>query len=634
MDESNTKQIDQIKNLYQNAFSEQLQGRIPQCLQNARVAAEGICSLIYVEVFDKLPDKLTTLEGYLTAFKNSKELASEWYPPLEAIQKYGNFGSHHQIGVDMEALPYKYEQPCLAALDTLINLYFSSYTSENLTFSQGNIFSRQVLLQSKHVVLCYRRGQSLDESLAVMLEQHLKAAGYTVFAEQQRRSEKWLNKITQEIQRADTVIVLLSTASMYSEMLVDQVHIAYRTVQETAGRPRLIAVRINLDQVELPQELANLLLIADFLTWDGSEETASPNLVEQLLATLQQTSAKSKMKYELEMIGGAIPLDSHFYVERVVDRAFEAALFRRDSSVLLKGARQVGKTSLLARGLQKARDAGMIVLLTDFQRLMDSQLTSLETFFLSISEMLADQLDLEVYPQDKWLKNRAPNVNFDRYVRQEILCKTDKNVVWAIDEADRILSYDFSSDVFSLFRTWHNDRALTPNSPYARLTLVITYATEPYLFIKDLNQSPFNVGTKLLLEDFSLEQVADLNQRHGTPLSIEELQQFYELVGGQPFLVRSGFYEIISRQLSFAEFLAKIEKDESIFEDHLRRIVMMLRKDTELCDVMRGILRGQPCPTHDTFFRLRSAGIVNVNMSEQVGSRCQLYENYLRRKIL
>ena len=134
MDESKTAQLDQIKNLYQDAFSEQTQGRIPNCLQNARVAAEGICSLIYSELFGKFPDKLMTLENYSTAFKNNKELTSEWYPPLESIQRYGNLGSHHQIGVNVKTLSKEYVQPCLAALDTLINLYFSRYTTEHLVF--------------------------------------------------------------------------------------------------------------------------------------------------------------------------------------------------------------------------------------------------------------------------------------------------------------------------------------------------------------------------------------------------------------------------------------------------------------------------------------------------------------------
>ena len=67
----------------------------------------------------------------------------------------------------------------------------------------------------------------------------------------------------------------------------------------------------------------------------------------------------------------------------------------------------------------------------------------------------------------------------------------------------------------------------------------MAYATESHRFITDLNQSPFNVGTRLVLEDFSLEQVAELNQRYGSPLRVQTgLAGFFKLVGGHPYLVR------------------------------------------------------------------------------------------------
>ena len=46
-----------------------------------------------------------------------------------------------------------------------------------------------------------------------------------------------------------------------------------------------------------------------------------------------------------------MPLDSKFYVVRPTDDAFLEAIAQQDSIVLVKGARQMGKTSLLARGL-------------------------------------------------------------------------------------------------------------------------------------------------------------------------------------------------------------------------------------------------------------------------------------------
>ena len=72
---------------------------------------------------------------------------------------------------------------------------------------------------------------------------------------------------------------------------------------------------------------------------------------------------------KLEPVGGAVPLDSQFYVVRATDEEFQTAIARQDSIVLVKGARQMGKTSLLARGLQQARQAGTQVVLTDFQKL-------------------------------------------------------------------------------------------------------------------------------------------------------------------------------------------------------------------------------------------------------------------------
>jgi serine/threonine protein kinase len=68
-------------------------------------------------------------------------------------------------------------------------------------------------------------------------------------------------------------------------------------------------------------------------------------------------SSQKSLHEQLEPVGGAVPLDSKFYIARATDDEFQAAIARQDSIVLVKGARQVGKTSLLARGLQQARAA-------------------------------------------------------------------------------------------------------------------------------------------------------------------------------------------------------------------------------------------------------------------------------------
>src|SRR5207248_2614532 len=142
----------------------------------------------------------------------------------------------------------------------------------------------------------------------------------------------------------------------------------------------------------------------------------------------------------------------------------------------------------------------------------------------------------------------GPNLNFRRFLRREVLGRIEEPLVWGLDDVDRLFHCDFGSVIFALFRSWHNQRALDSDGPWGRLTLAIAYATEAHLFITDLNRSPFNVGTRLELEDFTIEQVADLNRRYAThsasgypPLRDRgELGRLYHLLGGHPYLVRRG----------------------------------------------------------------------------------------------
>lgn len=337
----------------------------------------------------------------------------------------------------------------------------------------------------------------------------------------------------------------------------------------------------------------------------------------------------------LESVGGAVPLDSAFYIVRPTDQAFRDAIARHESIVLVKGARQMGKTSLLARGLQFARTLGAKVILTDIQKFNATELATSSTFLLTLADMVADQLDLAVPPQETWDSSASPGTNFERYLRTEVLANTPHQIVWGLDELDRLFVSDFNDEIFTLFRSWHNERALNPQGPWSRLTLAISYATEASLFINDLNQSPFNVGTRLTLEDFTPEQVAELNRRYGSPLSTEaELARFYQLVGGHPFLVRRGLHELATMHLRLDDLIQHADNEDGIFGDHLRRIPLLLAEDPEFRTIVRGVLMGKMCPTFISFARLRSAGLVKGTSESDVQPRCQLYASYLRRHLM
>jgi AAA-like domain len=308
---------------------------------------------------------------------------------------------------------------------------------------------------------------------------------------------------------------------------------------------------------------------------------------------------------------------------------------RGDSIVLVKGARQMGKTSLLGRGLHQARRAGARVVGTDFQTLSPVHLATAEALFGKLADSVADQLDLEVGPEEVWHPRRGPGENFKRYWCRVVLPAIEGNVVWGLDEVDRLFTCDFASEVFGLFRSLHNERVLEPDGPWRRLTLAIAYATEAHLFITDIHQSPFNVGTRLTLEEFTREQIADLNERYGSPLQGEaEIDRFARLVGGQPYLVRRGLHEMVVHQVDLATLEAQADRDEGIYGDHLRRMLVLLARDPALCDVVREVLRGKPCPSLEGFYRLRSAGVIAGGSAQDARPRCQLYARYLAQHLL
>src|SRR5947209_17952311 len=156
--------------------------------------------------------------------------------------------------------------------------------------------------------------------------------------------------------------------------------------------------------------------------------------------------------------------------------------------------------------------------------------------------------------------------------------------------------------------------------------MVIAYATEAHLFVADANQSPLNVGTRVTLEDFSREQVEELNRRHGLPLrDAAEVARFHALVGGHPYLVRRGLHEMAIRDLALAAIEAEAGHDEGLFGDHLRRLLALLSGEPELVEALRSVLDARPALSPASFYRLRSAGVLSGASTREARPRCRLY---------
>lgn len=326
-----------------------------------------------------------------------------------------------------------------------------------------------------------------------------------------------------------------------------------------------------------------------------------------------------------ETPGGAMPLGSLFYLSRPGDDEFREAVARRTAIVLVKGARQVGKSSLLARALADARQRRTAVAFTDIQALGHDDLRSPTAFYQALGRSIAEQIKTASSILNTWNDNDSPNTNFSRFV-QRVVLGGPQHVVWALDEVDRLVGREFGVDVFGLFRSWHNRRALDPGAPWGRLTLAIAYATEAHLLIADANQSPFNVGVRVALEDFGLDDVTVLNERYGSVLQdgTASLTRLMALVGGHPYLLQCAFDEL-RRGATLSALESDAAREAGSIGEHLRRLRALLEHEPVLARAMTAVVRGGGCPDRDTFYRLRSAGYILGSSPADAQPRCGLY---------
>jgi DNA-binding winged helix-turn-helix (wHTH) protein len=328
---------------------------------------------------------------------------------------------------------------------------------------------------------------------------------------------------------------------------------------------------------------------------------------------------------------GALQTGDPRYVARATDAEFRNAIERGDGIVLVKGSRQVGKSSLLARALQKARESGCAVVQIDLQSFSLDVLESLEKILLAIGTEISIRLGV-AHPNPTWSSMLGPSMAFAHFLEFDVLAKIDLCLVLGLDEVDRLLHYKYANDIFGLFRSWHNRRALDDGGPWCRLTLALAYATEPHLFIRDLNQSPFNVGTRLTLSDFSYPEVAELNRRYDSVLSDSDLKRYCRLLGGHPYLLNSALHARKHDVVDLEDLEARAERNEGPFGEHLNRMLTLLRQDSALCEAVRAVLEQKPISDSD-FYRLRSAGVLAGDFSREAKMRCELYSSFLHKRL-
>jgi hypothetical protein len=229
-----------------------------------------------------------------------------------------------------------------------------------------------------------------------------------------------------------------------------------------------------------------------------------------------------------------------------------------------------------------------------------------------------------------WEKSLAPKRKFAHFMQKYILPTSDGPIIFALDEADRLLQTDFYTDFFGLIRAWYNKGA--SDDKWEKLNTVLVISTEPHLFIDDMRQSPFNVGLKLNLEDFDEAQVCDLNRRYGSPVQKQDIPSLMKLLNGHPYLTHQAIYTMVAQQLSWADLTHVAITDDGPFADHLNYQYRLLLDKPGLKEALKQVIHADRCPDEKALYHLSRAGLVKGS-GKTYTLRCDLYRLYFEHKL-
>src|SRR5947209_7406374 len=270
--------------------------------------------------------------------------------------------------------------------------------------------------------------------------------------------------------------------------------------------------------------------------------------------------------------GGTLRPDVPSYVERGADAELYEGLRRGEFCYILT-SRQMGKSSLMARTAARLRSGGVAVAVLDLAAI--GQNLTVEQWYDGLLTQLGRHLDLEDEVEEYWLEHerQSPLQRWMGALREVVLPRLMRDassvmregteggddpapsrithhgsrLVIFIDEIDAVRSLPFSTDeFFAAIRECYNLRA--EDEALNRLTFCLLGVASPSDLIQDVRTTPFNIGRRIELTDFTESEAAPLAfglTHHGdteTRRATEEAQALLKRIlywtGGHPYLTQ------------------------------------------------------------------------------------------------
>jgi len=342
--------------------------------------------------------------------------------------------------------------------------------------------------------------------------------------------------------------------------------------------------------------------------------------------------------------GGTLPPDTPSYVTRRADDEIHDCLRAGELCYVLT-ARQTGKSSLIVRALTRLKASGVATAMVDLTRLgKERGRTGSDEWYFGLAYEIHRQLGIGLPLRPWWEQHRSlpALLGLDAFLRELVLGSYPGHVVIVIDEIDSTIGLPFADDFFAAIRGCYNARAIEP--AYERLTFALLGVASPDQLIRDPSRTPFNVGRRIELADFTAKEAAvlalGLSRQPDTAAVLLERVLYW--TGGQPYLTQAVCRAIaehgedaaaavpdVDRVVEDLFLTARSQREESNLKHARARLTVSGPAARRPLQVYLRVRSGEAVadePTSPSFVQLKLSGLVRVCDAGRLVVRNRIYE--------
>ncbi len=313
-------------------------------------------------------------------------------------------------------------------------------------------------------------------------------------------------------------------------------------------------------------------------------------------------------------------IPQHLYVKREADNQLKRIIDEMERPGYVLVARQMGKTNLLLNAIREYKNENNLFAYVDlsnnfkeerecYRNIVDKIIEPNEELFSPISAEIS---------ANREKKALSPHKEYEKELRQ-ILSIFKGKLIIILDEIDALRSVDYSDNIFAQIRSNYFARTNFPE--FNNLTYVLSGVIEPTELIKDKNKSPFNIGEKIYLDDFTFKEHESFIEKSELKISKEISEEIYSWTNGNPRITFDICSEIEDLQLkgekTTIEHLENIINNKYFIHfdiapiDHIRDIVT---ENESIRKAVQNIKKGVLIDNVEIKRKLYLYGIVNSNL--------------------